>query len=169
MRRATLYILAWAGAAAGAVGLGFLAVSLLGSGVAASPSSDSTAVASAAGSPTNPTATPAPAANGERSTEGGTVFATCSDGVLSLASAPATGWWVDDSPDVNEVEFENGASKIEVYAACTPGGPSFTVEGPRVDDDSGGSSSSATDSEDSGRDGDDDGGDDSPSRDDSDD
>ena len=74
----------------------------------------------------------------------GSVYASCNDGILSLASAPAPGWWLDDSPDPGEVEFESASQKVEVTVVCAGGTPSFSVEGPRADDngsDSGGGSS----------------------------
>lgn len=64
---------------------------------------------------------------------GGTVYASCGAGAPSLAGAPAAGWWVDDSPDPGEVEFENGTSKVEVKVTCVGGAPRFEVEGPRRD------------------------------------
>ena len=120
---------AWTASAAAAVGLGFLAVSLVGASASPGP------VASTSSPATTPTATSGTVApSGETATAGGTVFASCDGAVATLASAPAPGWWVDDSSDQGEVEFRNGTQKVEVRAVCVDGGPQFTVEGPRADD-----------------------------------
>ena len=84
------------------------------------------------------------APSGETATAGGTVFASCDGAVATLASAPAPGWWVDDSSDQGQVEFRNGTQKVEVRAVCVDGGPQFTVEGPRADDRGGGPTSSTS-------------------------
>jgi hypothetical protein len=123
---------AWTASAAAAVGLGFLAVSLVGASASPGP------VAST--SDATPTTTPTSggvAPSGETATAGGTVFASCDGAVATLASAPAPGWWVDDSSDQGEVEFRNGTLKVEIRAVCVDGGPQFTVEGPRADDSGG--------------------------------
>ena len=138
---------AWTGSAVAAVGLGFLAVSLVGA--SASPATQpvaSGATSSTAG--TSPTASPtAPAAtSGEHVTLAGTVFADCTGGSPVLAGAPAAGWWVDDSNKPGQVEFENASQKLEVYVSCVNGSPSFVVEGPRADDNSGRGSSSSSSS-----------------------
>jgi len=103
-------------------------------------------------------------------TVGGTVFASCDGAGAALASAPAPGWWVDDSSDEGSVEFRNGTQKVEIRALCVDGGPQFTVEGPRGDDSGGGSapgtSPASSSADDSGGHGTDDGpGDDSSGRD----
>ena len=129
---------AWTASAAAAVGLGFLAVSLVGASASPGPVATSTPVPT-----TTPTAgTVAP--SGETATAGGTVFASCDGAVATLASAPAPGWWVDDSSAEGEVEFRNGTQKVEIRAVCVDGGPQFTVEGPRADDSGGGSSPGTT-------------------------
>jgi len=138
---------AWTGSAVAAVGLGFLAVSLVGA--SASPATQpvaSGATSSTAG--TSPTASPtAPAAaSGEHVTLAGTVFADCTGGSPVLAGAPAAGWWVDDSNKPGQVEFENASQKLEVYVACVNGSPSFAVEGPRADANGGRGSSSSSSS-----------------------
>ena len=131
MKRTLLLGSAWTASAAAAVGLGFLAVSLV-------DASASTAVptlgvtASATGAPDSPTP------SGQQVTEGGTVYASCTAGVPVLASAPAAGWWLDDSQDVGKAEFENGTSEIEVRATCVDGVVQFVVEGPQPDDSGGG-------------------------------
>ena len=135
MKRTVALGALWAASAAAAVGLGFLAVSL----VDASASPGTTGTAPTLLTPeVTPGATPGPTPSGsptaEHATEAGTVFANCAGGVPVLAGAPAAGWWIDDSDDPGQVEFENGTQKLEVHVVCGPGGPEFTVEGPRGDD-----------------------------------
>ncbi|TFV83440.1 hypothetical protein [Blastococcus sp. CT_GayMR16] len=144
MNRSLVLGAAWTASAAAAVGLGFLAVSLVDA--SASPGTQQVAASTTASVPstspsTSPTAAPTAAAPGEQVTVGGTVFAACTSGAPDLASAPAPGWWVDDSSDQGEVEFRNGSQKVEVHTVCVDGGPQFSVEGPRAD---GGSSASTT-------------------------
>jgi hypothetical protein len=156
MKRTLALGAAWTASAGVAVGLGFLAVSLVdasaspGTQPAAAAGPTSAAVASATSSPTSSTSAtaggtsaptldggpgaPAPGASVEQVTLGGTVYATCADGLPVLASAPTPGWWVDDPSKANEVEFEDGTTKIEVAVSCSGGSPSFFVEGPRDDD-----------------------------------
>jgi hypothetical protein len=122
---------AWTASAAAAVGLGFLAVSLVGASASPGPlASTSTPTTT----PTSGTVSP----SGEMATVGGTVFASCDGAAATLASAPAPGWWVDDSSDQGEVEFRDGSQKVEIRTVCVDGGPQFTVEGPRADDGGGG-------------------------------
>src|SRR5215218_5296721 len=120
MTRAALLGAAWAASAAAAVGLGFLAVSLVDA--SASPSAPRS-VASSAGTST-PTAAPSP--SGEQTTVGGTVYATCTSAVPDLAGAPAPGWWVDDSSEPGQVEFTDGGQKVEVHTVCVGGAPQFS-------------------------------------------
>jgi hypothetical protein len=157
MKRTIALGAAWTASAAAAVGLGFLAVSLVDA--SASPATDNVAATTSAtpGSAT-PTA-PAPGAtSGEYVTVGGTVFGSCIGGVPSLAGAPAPGWWVDDSNDPGEVEFKNGTQKLEVHTVCVGDVPQFSDEGLRSDDSGRGSgsgspsSSSGSPSSTSGRD-----------------
>jgi hypothetical protein len=151
MKRTLLLGTAWTASAAAAVGLGFLAISL----VDASASSGTQTVASsvtgtdssegAAPAPSERTNSPAAVAEGQQVTDGGTVYGSCADGVPVLASAPVAGWWVDDSSDAGQVEFQNGTLKIEVHIACVDGAAQFSVEGPRADDSGGhGSDDGAT-------------------------
>lgn len=112
---------AWTASAAAAVGLGFLAVSLVGASAAPRPAAGSAA--------TSPSWTPGPAAPSDRTTTiGGTVYASCAGGTADVAGAPAPGWWVDDSGEPGQVEFSDGARKVEVRATCVDGGPRFSVE-----------------------------------------
>jgi hypothetical protein len=140
MKRTLLLGTAWTASAASAVGLGFLAVSLVDA--SATPGSvplaaastgtvsddDGSPAASPAAAPTTPT--------GTKATLAGTVSASCTSGSLIVSGAPATGWWIDDSND-GEVEFENGTQKLEVTVTCVDGSPRFSVEGPRPDNSGG--------------------------------
>ncbi len=151
MKRTLTLGAAWTAAAAVAVGLGFLAVSLVdasaspGAQPIAATSAPSSSSSSSSPSSTSPGATPGttsgpsaavPGPTLEQVTVGGTVLAGCSDGRPVLAGAPSPGWWVDDSSDRDEVEFEDGTTKVEVEVSCAGGTPLFSVEGPRADDDS---------------------------------
>ena len=154
MKRTLLLGSAWTASAAAAVGLGFLAISLVDAS-ASTPAQDlessvttleagddsSSTASPATGSPT--TDEPAPVAAGQQVTAGGTVYGSCDGAVPVLASAPAAGWWLDDSSDAGEVEFENGTQKIEVRVTCVDGVAHFSVEGPRADDSGGGSGSNS--------------------------
>jgi hypothetical protein len=158
MKRAVASSTLWTVSAAAAVGLGFLAVSLVDADAspvpqpiaatepvtaAPSPSSSDSGVVAA---PT-PTSLPPAAAPGEYTTVGGTVFASCDGGLLQVAAAPAAGWWVDDQDQHGEVEFEGTAGEVEVHVACADGAPAFRDEGVRsggtTSEDPGSSSSSA--------------------------
>jgi hypothetical protein len=131
MKRTIALGAAWTASAAAAVGLGFLAVSLVDA--SAAPATQTVAASPAASTGSSPTAAAPAATSGERTTVGGTVFASCAGGIASLAGAPATGWWVDDSAGPGEVEFENGSQKVEVRTVCVGDVPQFSVEGPRAD------------------------------------
>jgi hypothetical protein len=141
MKRTLLLGSAWTASAAAAVGLGFLAISL----VDASASTDRHAVTASltaltgpeTAAPSAPTQAPAPVPAGQQVTAGGTVYGSCADGVPVLASAPAAGWWLDGSSDAGEVEFGNGTQQIQVHLTCVGGTAQFTVEGPRAHDSSG--------------------------------
>jgi hypothetical protein len=131
----------WLAAVAGAVGVGFLAVSL--AEPSTSPAAPPGFVASPVATEVARSSAP-PVPSGERSTPGGTVYASCVDGVAQLAGAPAPGWQVEQAAD--QVEFRDRTQKIEVRADCATGSPLFAVEGPRADDrggDDGAPSSSA--------------------------
>ncbi len=161
MTRAVALAALWTASAASAVGLGFLAVSL----VDAEPSPGTRPIAateslSAAPSTPDDAGLPAPAPRppaaapvpGEHTTVGGTVFASCDGGILQVAAAPATGWWVDDQDQHGEVEFESAAREVEVHVTCADGVPSFRDEGLRADGDrpeDAGSSSPAPGADDS--------------------
>jgi hypothetical protein len=154
MKRTLLLGSAWTASAAAAVGLGFLAISLVDAS-ASTPAQDleSSVTALEAGDDSSSTASPstgspatgspAPVAAGQQVTEGGTVYGSCEGAVPVLASAPAAGWRLDDSSDAGEAEFENGSSSIEVRVTCVDGVAQFSVEGPRADDSGGGSGSNS--------------------------
>lgn len=146
MKRTLALGAAWTAAAGVAVGLGFLAVSLVDASAspgttpasAAAPATvaapSSAPAATPTGTPSAPPADQVPGASAEQVTVGGTVYASCDAGRPVLAGAPAPGWWVDDPSRPDEVEFENGSSKVEVAVSCADGNPAFFLEGPRGDD-----------------------------------
>ena len=137
LRRPLLLGVAWAGSAAAAVGLGFLAVSLLDA--SASPGTPQVAAATSSDpGGAGPTATrfvpKSISATGEFATAAGTVYATCGTGLPVLAGVPVAGWWIDDSGEQGKVEFQNGTQRIEVRVACVDGSPRFASEGARAED-----------------------------------
>ena len=137
MKRTLLLGTAWTASAAAAVGLGFLAVSLVDA--SASPGTIPLAATSSPSASAESTATPSsqqPTA--QKATEAGMVYASCDSGSPQLSGAPAAGWWVDDSAKPGEVEFNDGSRKLEVHVTCVDGSPVFAVEGPRADDSGGG-------------------------------
>ena len=136
MKRTVLLATAWTGSAAAAVGLGFLAVSLVDA--SASPGTvPLAATATAATSddpPASPSASTATTTAGTKATVAGTVSASCTSGAPRVSGAPATGWWIDDSDgaDPGQVEFRDGSRTLEVSVTCVGGSPRFAVEGPRT-------------------------------------
>lgn len=157
MQRTLVLGAVWTASAAAAVGLGFLAVSLVGASASPAPQPVASATTSTEATPTSGPVS----ASSEMATVGGTVYASCVSGTPDLASAPAPGWWVDDSSDAGEVEFRNGSQTIEIHAVCVDGGPQFSVEGPRPESDAPSSTPSPSDDS-SGRDGGGHGSDDGP-------
>ena len=152
MKRTTTLLVVWLTGAVAAVGLGLLAVSLVGG--SASPSATNAGfLATDSSGPAAPTAAP-DAASGTQQTAAGTVYASCSAGEPALAAAPAAGWQVDDSREQDRVEFHNGNSTVEVRADCSSGSPQFSVDGPRARVD-GGHGGDSGDGHDSGGQGDD--------------
>jgi hypothetical protein len=146
MKRTLLLGTAWTASAAAAVGLGFLAVSFVDA--SASPGTVPLAATSSPTASTEPSVAPSslqPTA--QQATEAGMVYASCDRGAPEVAGAPAGGWWVDNSDQPGEVEFEDGTRKLEVHVTCVDGSPVFSVEGPRAEDsddrDDDGSASSA--------------------------
>ena len=136
MNRSVALGAAWSASAVAAVGLGFLAVSLVDA--SASPGTSPVgATSTASTTPSAPSGTSAPLATGDYITVAGTVFADCTSGSPVLAGAPAAGWWADDSNDPGEFEFESATQKLEVHVSCVDGGPVFSDEGVRDDDDGG--------------------------------
>src|SRR3954466_9325828 len=155
MKRILLLGSAWTASAAAAVGLGFLAISLVDA--SASPGGQPVVAALTSGSDDSPstsavtatsgaeaTSSPAPVPSGQQATEGGTVYGSCDGGVPVVASAPAAGWWLDDSSDPAKIEFQNGTQQIEVRVTCVDGVAQFSVEGPRTDDNGGHGSDDGT-------------------------
>ncbi|MCW2740009.1 MAG: hypothetical protein JWR45_431 [Blastococcus sp.] len=126
MKRSIALGAAWTASAAAAVGLGFLAVSLVGA--SASPARPVAATTSATATATASGAPVAPSAKGEFATTGGTVLADCTTGSPVLAGVPAAGWSVDDSNDAGRMEFRGGGQKVEVDVACVGGTPVFSLD-----------------------------------------
>jgi hypothetical protein len=162
---------AWSASAIAAVGLGFLAVSLVDA--SASPGTSPTAATtSASTTPGAPSTASVPLVTGEYATVAGTVYADCSTGSPVLAGAPAAGWWADDSNNPGEFEFKSAGQKLEVRVSCVNGSPQFSDEGLRADHSGGrgddgthsSSSSSASSSSAGHTSGHDDSGDDSSGR-----
>jgi hypothetical protein len=131
MKRTLTLGAVWTASAAAAVGLGFLAVSLVDA--SASPSVEAASTSTAASSSAPPASAVVPGPSGEQATAGGTVFANCAGGgaVPVLSGAAASGWWADDSQQPGKFEFTSATRSIEVRATCVAGAPQFTVEGPR--------------------------------------
>jgi len=148
MKRTIALGAAWTASAAAAVGLGFLAVSLVDASAspgttlaAATTAPSATSSAQPSTTPSSPTGTTTGASStGQYDTAGGRVFADCATGTPLLAGVPASGWVVDDSNDPGELEFESGAQKVEVHVTCAAGVPVFSL------DDSSSSSSRASSS-----------------------
>jgi hypothetical protein len=133
MNRSVALGAAWSASALAAVGLGFLAVSLVDA--SASPgTSPAAATSTASTTPGAPSTASVPILTGEYATVAGTVYADCSSGFPVLAGAPAAGWWSDDSNDPGEFEFKSAAQKLEVHVSCVNGSPQFSDEGLRADD-----------------------------------
>jgi hypothetical protein len=146
MKRTLVLASIWVVAAAAAVGLGFLAVSLVGASTSAatSPAAATSAATSSALPGTEATAPAPPVPTGEYATVGGTAYARCSGTALEqLGGVPAAGWELDDSNTLGRVEFRNGSQKVEVHADCATGTPTFTDEGIRADNSGGGSDDSS--------------------------
>ena len=177
MNRSVALGAAWSASAIAAVGLGFLAVSLVDA--SASPgTSPAAATSTTSTTPGAPSTSTVPVATGDYITVAGTVFADCSSGSPALAGAPAAGWWADDSNKPGEFEFKSASQKLEVHVSCVNGSPQFSDEGLRADDNGGrggddgthsssSSSSSASASNSSGHDDSDDSGSDDSGSDDS--
>ena len=157
MQRTLVLGAVWTASAAAAVGLGFLAVSLVGASASPGPQPVASATTSTGAAPTSAV----PVSSGQMDTVGGTAYADCSSGVPSLAWAPASGWWIDDSASADKVEFTNGTQQVEIRMACVDGAPQFSVEGPHAEDHSPSPTPSSSDDS-SGRDGGGHGSDDGP-------
>src|SRR3954471_6775631 len=120
MNRTLLLGAAWTASAGAAVGLGFLAVSLVDA--SASPAVQPVAVTGTESGATSAAPSPSvsPAPTGSKVTPGGTVFASCAGGstVPVLSGAPAAGWWPDDSQEPGKFEFRSATQSVEVRATC---------------------------------------------------
>jgi hypothetical protein len=127
MKRTIALGAAWTASAAAAVGLGFLAVSLVDA--SASPGAQPVAATTTAATGSASTATPsATSATAEYATPAGTVYADCATGTPVLAGVPVAGWAVDDSLDRGEMEFKSGNQRVEVHVVCTDGAPVFSFD-----------------------------------------
>ena len=143
MKRTIALGAVWTASAAAAVGLGFLAVSLVDASAAPGTSS-AAATTSASTTPGTPSDTSVPPSSGEYPTVAGTVYADCTGGSPVLAGAPATGWSVDDSNGPGVIEFRSATQKLEVRVSCLGGSPQFSDEGLRGDGSGRGSGSSSS-------------------------
>jgi hypothetical protein len=131
MNRAVPLTALWTASAAAAVGLGFLAVSLVdASGAPATSPVAATTSASAPSSTSQESVTRSVTA--DFPTVGGTAYADCTTGLPKMAGAPLAGWWIDDSSRPGAIEFQNGTHQVEVRAACIDGAPQFASEGARA-------------------------------------
>jgi hypothetical protein len=127
MKRTIALGAAWTASAAAAVGLGFLAVSLVDA--SASPGAQPVAATTTAATDAGPTPAQAvPSATAEYATPAGTVYADCSSGTPVLAGVPVAAWSVDDSLDPGQMEFESGDQRVEVQVVCTDGAPVFSFD-----------------------------------------
>jgi hypothetical protein len=147
MTRTLLLGSAWTASAAAAVGLGFLAVSLVDASASSGGQPAAAALTTSPGaspvvSEVSAPATPAPA--GQQTTAGGTVYGSCDGDVPVVASAPAAGWWLDDSSDPATIEFKNATQHIDVRVTCVGGVAQFSVEGPRSEDSGHGADDATT-------------------------
>lgn len=142
-----LGVLGWLAVAAGAVTVGLLAVTLVGSGLTSGTSqplsSDGVSRALAATSP-SPSATPSrspspsPSLTGTAVTKpftsaGGTAYAQCSGGQAYLTSwSPHPGYETDEverGPDSRvSVRFEADDTKIRIIVRCSGDTPQATTE-----------------------------------------
>lgn len=151
-------ILGWLAVAAGAVTVGLLAVTLVGSGLtsgssqplssdgvsralgATSPSPSASASASPVPTPTqspspsqSPPATPSGTTTKPFTSAGGTAYAQCTGDQAYLTSwSPHPGYETDEverGPDSRvSVRFEADDAKIRIIIRCTASGPRATTE-----------------------------------------
>jgi hypothetical protein len=128
MKRTVALGAAWTASAAAAVGLGFLAVSLVDASASpgTQPVAATTTSSTASGSPTG--APVSPSATGQFDTAGGNIVADCTNGSPVLAGVPAAGWSVDDSQDAGKIEFRDGSQRVEVRVTCVGGSPVFSLD-----------------------------------------
>jgi hypothetical protein len=131
MNRAVPLSALWTASAAAAVGLGFLAVSLVDAS-GAPPTSPVAATTTASAPSTTPQGSVTRSVTADFATVGGTAYADCTTGLPKMAGAPLAGWRIDDSSSPGAIEFRNGPQRVEVRAACIDGAPQFASQGPRV-------------------------------------
>jgi hypothetical protein len=130
MNRAVPLTALWTASAAAAVGLGFLAVSLVDASGAA-PTTPLTATTTASAPSGAPQESVTRSVTADFPTVGGTAYADCTTGLPKMAGAPMAGWWIDDSSRPGAIEFQNGTHRVEVRASCIDGAPQFASEGAR--------------------------------------
>ena len=129
MKRTIALGAAWTASAAAAVGLGFLAVSLVDASASPGTRPVAATATSAQTSGAAPIAAPSPTSAADQyATVGGTVYADCSSGSPVLAGVPAAGWTVDDSNEVGKMEFKAGHQRVEVHVTCVDGVPAFVLD-----------------------------------------
>jgi hypothetical protein len=165
LRRLVASVLAWIVGAVAAVGVGILALSLIGDGLtartvqpltpdvvareaAAASAEPSSAPTGAGARPTPSKTAPPPPAKTSTGTEkllsspGGTAIARCSDGQVYLVSwSPEQGFRADDvdrGPGAQaSLKFESSNAKVFLTVRCVGGEPQATVT-QRGDDHGGG-------------------------------
>ena len=121
MKRTMALGAGWTASAAAAVGLGFLAVSLVDA--SASPGAHPVAATTTAATSAASTASASvPSGTGGFVTPAGSVFTDCTTGTPVLAAVPVAGWSVDDSTDPGRIEFKSGDQRLEVTVSCLDGG-----------------------------------------------
>src|SRR4051812_8474832 len=128
MRRPLLLGTVWTASAATSIGLGFLAVSLVGASASSGPlpvvATGSTSAGSSAGPA--PVAAASPVAAAQQATAGGTVFADCGGGRPVLAGVPVGGWAAGDPNDPSKGEVRKGTQAGEGRGVCAAGRPPVT-------------------------------------------
>ncbi|MEV1287609.1 septum formation initiator [Micromonospora sp. NPDC049679] len=144
VRRTLLTVAGWLAAAVVATLVGLAAVRVIGAGITGGAAGEvltreeiarrldsATPSATAAPAPPTPAPSASSAARAALSTPGGTVVATCADGLVTLLSwAPAQGFAVTDVErgprERAELKFRGSNGKIEVKVVCAAGQPSAT-------------------------------------------
>jgi hypothetical protein len=131
---------AWTIGAVSSVGIGLVALTMIGTGISGAPLSHNAPIPVVGVDPSEapaPTATPSPTTsaaagtNGTISTGGGTIIVQCRQSVAYLVAwSPAPGYRPDDvqrgPAALVGVTFE-GASEFHVSARCVGGSPQPTI------------------------------------------